>query len=176
MEDFFQIIIIIFFMLSSIASSMKKKKKKQQHEKKPMPRPADSKPQVKAQKQKTSAEILEEILGLKVEMPEPPTKEAPVILEENENIDTWNPSSEYDNNFEYNKHDDRNLDYEESVLSKKLEFSQDRDKRKTFVDEEITISKTKDKTVAQKLFSDRDNLKDYIIIQEILNKPKALRR
>lgn len=169
MEDFFQIIIILVFIISSIVSSMRKKKKQQT--KKPLPVKVEKK--TNTTQQKSSADILEELLGFKVNLPEPQKQEAPPVYSENSynDVDTWDPTKEFED-----KNDNGYSDYQEKITAKKAEFDLDRNKYKAFK-EEILLPKTiKKPTKKLNLFTNQSNLKDYIIIQEILNKPKSYRR
>jgi len=169
MEDFFQIIIILVFIISSIVSSMRKKKKQQA--KKTFPVKVESK--TNSQQQKSSADILEELLGFKVNLPEPQKQEAPPVYAESSqaDVDTWDPEKEFSD-----KNADGYNDYQEKINAKKVEFDLDRNKYKAFK-EDITLPIMIKKPVHKKnLFTKQTNLKDYIIIQEILNKPKAFRR
>lgn len=175
MEDIFQIVIIVFFILSSIASARKKKRKKEQAKNRQNVQTTVQVP-VQKKKQKSSAEILEEILGLKVDIPEPPKREAPAIKHKNEEVDTWDPSSEYDLESE-----DGVSNYQEKISEKKSQLFEAKKKHEAFKNKEVEpqkeeIKKISNSTVTKKLFTGQNNLKDYIIIQEILNKPKALRR
>lgn len=171
MEDFFQILIILIFIIGSIVSSMRKKKKQQA--KKPLPVPVESKANSKQQKQKRSAEILEELMGLKVNLPEPPQKEAPQVYSENSDsdVDTWDPTKEFEV-----KNDDGYSNYQQKTNAKKAEFDLDRNKYRAFKEEIILPNKIKKPAKKLNLFTNNSNLKDYIIIQEILNKPKSYRR
>ena len=81
---------------------MNKKKKQQQKNKgTQIPTSVMLKPQCSKKKQKTSAEILEEMLGLKIELPEPPKKEAPKSYSENleRSGETWDPAKEFERLF-----------------------------------------------------------------------------
>ena len=183
MEDLFQIIFILIFILSSIASSIKKNKKKKQA-KKPVRKPVKVQPTtdpfaepqpVAKKKQKSSAELLEEMLGLKIQLPEPQQREAPKVYSEDSH-DTWDPAKEY----ETDSHPSEKLSkYEEKIIAKKTELKQDKQKHKAFKDTESKPIKpiVKKKTSkASLLLKKQDSLKDLIVVQEILNKPKALRR
>lgn len=177
MEDFIEILFILIFIISSIASSMKKKKKKKPASvRKSTPKPMTAVPQNRSKSQKSSTELLEEMLGLKINLPEPPKKEAPTVYSEDTyyNSSTWDPTKDY----EGIDSEEGSSDYEEKILAKKSEFLQDREKHKAFKRTEIkpqSIARAKQNKFT-KLFSEQNNLKEYIIIQEILNKPKALRR
>lgn len=171
MEDLFQIIIIVIFILSSIVSSMKKKKKAQN---KASRKPVKNKNPELSKNKKSSSDILEEILGMKIELPEPQPVEVPVNYSEDstEQENTWDPEKDYavtNNNSE--------IDYKDVIKAKKSELLEDKLKYKATSKSEVYFSQVKPKiTKAQKLFSNASSLKDYIIIHEILDKPKALRR
>lgn len=182
MEDLFQILFIVIFIVSSIVSSMKKKKKKQQaaNKRTQMPtankqtqKPAVMKPAAAKMKQKTSSEILEEILGLKIQLPEPPQKEAPKSYSEPHSYEehSWDPAKDYDD-----INEDKSEDYHDRINAKKSQLEKDKDKHKAFKDTLVLPKQTAKPTKFQKLFENQSNLKDYIVIQELLNKPKALRR
>lgn len=170
MEDLFQIILIAVFIISSIVSSMSKKKKQQkakasQAEQSNLPKknvPLES-------RQKPANKMLEELLGFKIELPEPPKREAPVNYSESEH--TWDPSKEYETQLE-----DGVSDYQSKNAEKKDQISQDRIKYKAFKDESAKVKYVPKKITKEKILSSKSNLKDYIVIQELLNKPKALRR
>jgi hypothetical protein len=175
MEDLFQIIFILIFIISSIVSSINKKKKKQQKAAKPKP-VVVKKPQTattKKAEQKTTSQILEEMLGLKIELPEPQKSEAPPDYSEKSlKADTWDPSKEFDD-----RTDDGESNYQEKISAKKSQFLEDRKKHLAFKKEEKTdVREVVRSSTRNKLFAKDANLKDYIIVQEILNKPKALRR
>jgi hypothetical protein len=171
MEDYFQIIFIAIFIISSIISSMNKKKKKQQA-KMAKSMPTKRQPVAANVKKKSSSQILEEILGLKIEIPEPPQKEAPVVYSNyGESNTTWDPAKEYDDIT-----DDGYSNYENKISQKKAEYLKDSTKHKAFKDDVVKVKPTQKNIYKEKIFTNQSNLKNYIVIQELLNKPKALRR
>lgn len=177
MEDFIEILFILIFIISSIVSSMrKKKKKKPANVKKSSSRPMTTAPQNRVKSQKSSADILEQMLGLKLNLPEPPQKEAPTVYSEDSYQDdsTWDPAKEYDSM----ESTEGSSNYEDRISAKKSEFRQDKEKHKAFksLETKVPLISPVKKSNFSKLFSEQNNLKDFIIIQEILNKPKALRR
>jgi len=172
MEDLFQILFILIFIVGSIVSSMRKKKKKEQNKQTNTMQPKNIKTQESnTKKQKSSAELLEELLGLKVQLPEPQAKEAPMVYSEEDRIETWDPAKEFEDSAEI-----KNSTYKEKTIAKKIEFNQDRKRYKAFSKSVSPTRTFKKSTTVQRLFSNPTDLKDYIIVQEILNKPKALRR
>jgi len=173
MEDIFQILIFLIFIVSSIISSRNKKKKKQQQKKKTtlpqnMPSSAKSK---QPTKQKTQQEIFEELFGIKTK----PTPQ-PVVYEEEKVEDsvyqTWNAEDD----FSQTPHND-DYSYEEKDQKKKSLIEQNKasysNLKKSTKPAEIII---RPKSKLQKIFSNPSNLKEYIVINEVLKKPKALRK
>lgn len=171
MEELFQILIILFFIGASIASSLKKKK--QQLQRQASKTYSDKSPST----QKISSDILEDILGFKIEAPDdrPKQKESSYI---DESVDTfaehesWNPENEFieqeikkDNNFK------RKSEIIKSIYESEKKQLKVFDKKDT-KDFYITESTNK----LQKLLLNPSNVKEYLIVSEILNKPKALRR
>jgi hypothetical protein len=122
-------------------------------------------------KKKSSADILEEMFGMKIELPEPQEAEAPKNYSENVKEETWDPVKEFDEVYEKPE-----SDYELKNTAKKSELSANSQKHRAFKEEKIDADTLVDVLGVQKLFSKQANLKDYIKVQEILNKPKALRR
>jgi len=175
MEDLFQILFILFFIITSIVSSMRKKKKRQQA--KTVPKSQPLKTEATYKKQKSSSEILEEILGIKIEKPEPQPQEVPTFQSSpytssyQGGNETWDPTSEYEETSE-----EGTSTYKEKMEAKKSEITQDKKKHKAFQENKVIHKKKIHPNKFAKLFSKKSDLKKYIIIQEVLNKPKALQR
>lgn len=177
MEDYFQIIFIAIFIISSIISSMNKKKKKAEARKNAQTGSTQmTQPVATRKKQKTSADILEEILGMKVEIPEPQKTEVPYSYGEDEEVEhSWDPTKDYEVKTEQ-KANDGVSDFQAINDAKKDQASHDRNRYKAFNDEVVIEKFVQNNNYKEKIFASQSNLKDYIIIQELLNKPKALRR
>ncbi|MCW8850647.1 MAG: hypothetical protein OQJ81_11760 [Melioribacteraceae bacterium] len=169
MEDYFQIIFIAIFIISSIISSLNKKKKQQAKaaEVKNTGLPKEQFPSQR--EQKPANKILEELLGFKIEIPEPPQKEAPISYSEEE--ESWDPAKEFETQVE-----DGVSDYQKLNAQKKDQASQDRTKYQAFKKDAVNNKYIPKKVSKEKILSSKSNLKDYIVIQELLNKPKSLRR
>ncbi len=199
MEDAIQIIIFILFFIFSIISSKNKKKKQQKIKRQANP------PSGKIYKQQTQQnkqqDIFEELFGLKPKPQVPPVGTATEANKQKESgYKTWYAEDD----FKPKRHND-NYSFKEKDEELKQEFAEEdiehdvfRIKRKSNFEEDIKKTKeklTKEKlehgaliknkqnltknTVEnkyQKLFQNPSTLKDYIIVSEILNKPKALRR
>ncbi len=169
MEDLFQIVLIAVFIISTIVSSINKKKKQQAKASKADQSNLPKKNVPIATQQKPANKMLEELLGFKIDIPEPPKREAPVNYSENET--TWDPTKEYET-----KVNDGLNDYQTKNAAKKDQISHDRIKYKAFKDEPAKTKYVPKIISRKKIISSESNLKDYIVIQELLNKPKALRR
>ena len=113
------------------------------------------------------------MLGLKIELPEPRIPEVPVDYSENTiEHKTWDPAKEY-----AEVETEGVSDYRDKVSVKKSEILNARKKHTAFHKENnIDLQQVVEASGISKLFSKEANLKDYIKVQEILNKPKALRR
>ena len=169
MEDYFQIIFIVIFIIASIISSLNKKKKQQAKLDQTESTNLSQKQVPVARPQKPANKMLEELLGFKIEIPEPPQREAPVNY--SENLDTWDPSKEYETQVQ-----DGVSDFQAKNAEKKNQASQDRMKYQAFKEEIVKAKPVKKITKRENILLSHSKLKDYIIIQELLNKPKALRR
>lgn len=176
MEDFFQILIFVIFIVSSIISSRNKKKKKQQQKQKTAM--ASSIPSNKKSKhptkQKTQQEIFEELFGIKTTSSVPP----PVVYEQEEKVEdsvyqTWNAEDD----FNQTKHND-DYSYKEKDQKRKALIEESKAAYKSFEKHSAsnTIKKPRPKSKLQKIFSNPSNLKEYIVLSEVLGKPKSLRR
>ena len=184
MEDLFQILIILIFIIGSIISSLNKKKKRQKvkmQKESNNPVVPDKRervtPNISQENQKSSSDILEEMFGLKIKLPEPQSDEAPIDYSESmtEEEETWDPAKDYEgvNDPIRKVRIEKNYDLKDS--EKKTELLADKEKHRAFKKDKK--SETLLYSIArQKLFSEEANLKEYIIVQEILNKPKALRK
>jgi len=195
MEDTIQIIIFILFFIFSIISSKNKKKKKQQQLKKK----ANS-PHIQSAKQgklkRNQQEIFEELFGLK---PEPEVPPVGVVNKDNKNEESSYKTWYAEDDFKYRKHNDNysfrekdedlkeefaEEDIEHDIfkhtpkdyLKTKKQLEQEKLKHKSLISKQIDKSQNKKKNKYQKLFQNPSSLKDYIVISEILTKPKALRR
>ncbi len=175
MEDYFQIIFIAIFIISSIISSLNKKKKKQAKMAEAKSTNLTQETVSDVVQQKPANKMLEELLGFKVEIPEPPKRDAPVNYSENYDNTSWDPTKEYEDKISV-KSQDGVSDFQAINDAKKDQVSRDRLKYQAFKEEKVVPRAIKKDTLAKKLFASQSNLKDYIIIQELLNKPKSLRR
>jgi len=167
MEDAIQIIFFIIFFIFSILSSKKKNKKKKSN----VPvQPAKAKKNQSSQT-KTQQEIFEELFGLKQKPEVPPVDVITETQKTKENVyKTWYAEDD----FKKTKHND-NYSFKEKVQKTKEQLEKEKLEHEALKQ----VSKSP-KIVAQnkyqKLLLNPTTLKDFIVISEILNKPKALRR
>ncbi|MCB0743062.1 MAG: hypothetical protein KDC67_04100, partial [Ignavibacteriae bacterium] len=88
---------------------------------------------------------------------------------------TWNPEESYKN-----KTEQVVSDYQRKSDAVKDQLILDKQKYKSnfgeIKNEVIREESVSERSKILKLMSEKENLKDYIIISEILNKPKALRK
>jgi hypothetical protein len=168
MEDFFQILIFIIFIISSIISSKNKKKKKQQKSKTLGNNPKISSTQ---KPQKTQQEIFEELFGLK---PKPEVPPVGVITETPKAEKTVYKTWYAEDDFKKTKHND-NYSFKDKVQNTKEQLEKEKQEHEALT-KKTKSRKTVKKNKYQKLFQNPSTLRDYIIVSEILNKPKALVR
>ncbi len=176
MEDFFQILIFIVFIVSSIISSRNKKKKKRQQQQQKTNTPTSVPTTIKNRqptKEKTPQEILEELFGIKTNPPLPPPVYKEEVKVEDSVYETWNAEDD----FTQTKHND-DYSYKEKDKRRKALIEQSKAAYTTYKKHSTSSVKKKSRTQTklQKIFSNPSNLKEYIVINEILAKPKALRR
>ena len=164
MEDAIQIVFFIIFFIFSILSSKNKNKKKKTN----VPvQPAKTK-QNKSSQTKTQQEIFEDLFGLKTEH-----DTQPVV------IDTEPTTSSYKSWYAGDNYNKTNYDDASSFKEKVQKTKEQLEKEK--LEHEALKQKIKSTHIVkqnkyQKLLLNSSTLKEFIIISEILNKPKALRR
>lgn len=180
MEDFIQIIIIIIFILSAISSSKKKKDKgKTPPLVKPTQLPQNMNKNKNIDLQNAGTKILENIFGFKLELPEPQKTQVPVNYSDDiPSLD--NKRVEYVDYDEEKGLEEINEgtedNYTEKYLAHKSQINAAKEKRQSFKVQNKSIHDLKSVNRFAKLMKEKNSLKNYIIIQEILSKPKALRK
>jgi len=199
--NFFEYLIIIFFVVSALQSFFGKKKKQQAKERQAQQgRSAQQipQPQNRRQNEESPKDILEQMFGLKI--PDQSEKQTKIPSDTNTEVldpkgyheTTWNPEEEYEDSIGIETVRYENQDY------------QNRHKKTEYADP--TIRKAEQPSTAQKIMgkiptkmevenvgkmdletvqfiqrirnniSNPDSIREYILVSEILNKPKALRR
>ncbi|OGU35586.1 MAG: hypothetical protein A2068_09420 [Ignavibacteria bacterium GWB2_35_6b] len=186
MDNLLEIIIILFFVLSGIKSLFGDKKKRRQNMEEKIPGNTHVKKEKKFPKDEN--ELFETIFGIPK-----PTAKTPDPFDEpdleqrtysqNENRDyenTWNPEDEFEKNNNYKPsqaekkqkifEEISRIDYDKQVPVKSA--------AKEIVPFERTLKVSSNNRAIEirRIFKNKKSVKDAIIIAEILNKPKALRR
>ena len=186
MDNLLEIIIILYFVLSGINSLFGQKKQQRQKMEGKIPGNTPVKKENKFPKDEN--ELFETMFGI----PKPTTKTTDPFEEpglegrtysKNENTDyenTWNPEDEFEKNTEYALsqaekkqkifEEISKIDYDKFIPSKSLQTG--------IPASEVTIKAPVNKRALdlRKILKNRKSVKDSIIIAEILNKPKALRK
>ena len=200
-NNLFEYLIIIFFIFSILQSIFKKKKKNAGK-----PAPTSQRPEqrrtAQTQRNESAQDILEEIFGFKAPKPpapqpkpqpvrqsEPPARTKATVLDPFEhNQTTWHPEEEYEDSigvqtirYENKREEKPSYQQEMAKLERMAERSKDSLAKLPDKIKIEDLGKTLDRTaqIVQKIKNSIHNpetLRDYIIVSEILNKPKALRR
>jgi hypothetical protein len=106
------------------------------------------------------------------------TPPPPVQYEKAKNIEdsayqTWNAEDDFNKTKHNDDYSFKIRDQKKKSLFEKNKASYTSLEKNTSL---LTEKKPRTKTKLQKIFSNPSNLKEYIIISEVLGKPKALRR
>jgi hypothetical protein len=197
-SNLFEYLIIIFFVVSAIQSFFGKKKKQQQKERQTQERAGASRPQRTEAKKESAQEILEQLFGLKIPEEKPKQTKTPSggntdVLDPSGYHDTsWNPEEEYEDSigvetvrYENNDYNKWNTNSEYVEPAKKVDSKTSAAQKimgkiptKMEVEEVGTVS-TEEIQFVQRIrnnISNPDSIREYILVSEILNKPKALRK
>lgn len=186
MDNILEIIIILFFLLSGINSIFGDKKKRRQKMEEKIPQDTSAKKEKKFPKDES--ELFETLFGI----PKPTTKTPDPFDEpdleqrtysKNESTDyenTWNPEDEFEKSSEIKPSDVTKkekifeeiakIDYDKIIPAKsaKIEI--------VSLDKLTKPQVNKKVSELRKILKSKKSVKDSIIIAEILNKPKALRK
>jgi hypothetical protein len=199
-SNFFEYLIIIFFIVSAL-KSLFGKKKKQQRESEARQRQSAQQPQNRRQSEENPKDILEQLFGLKIpDQSEQTGKQTKIPSDTNTEVldpsgyhDTsWNPEEEfedsigvetvrYENQGYQNRHS--KTEYADPTIRKTEEPSTAKKimgKIPTKMEVE-NVGGTDKETVQfieriRNNISNPDSIREYILVSEILNKPRALRR
>lgn len=186
MDNLLEIIIILFFVLSGINSLFGQKKKQRQKMEEKIPQDSPVKKEKKFPKDE--AELFETIFGIPK-----PTAKTPDPFDEpdleqrtysqNENRDyenTWNPEDEFEksNNYRPSQAEKKQkifeeisrIDYDKQVPAKSSA------KEIVPFERNLKVQSNKGAIEIRRILKNKKSVKNSIIIAEILNKPKALRR
>lgn len=202
-SNLFEYLIILFFIFSAIQSILSKKKKDRQkleERQKQKEQSSDAGQTVRqsprgTQQKESPKDILEEMFGLKFpEDKEPKTKTTSKRtmggFDPPDNDETsWNPEEEYEDSLGIEttryaeKEEKSSYEYQEKMAA--LERKAEKSKR--MIDRlpaKMEVVEVGGPTVEQKLLAGRikntlrdpETLREYILVSELLNKPRALRR
>ena len=196
--SFFEYLIIIFFIISALQGIFGKKKKQQQQSRQAQNRPSVPRQRQAEVKKESTQQILEQMFGLKI--PEENKRQTKIpsdtrteILDPSGYHDTsWNPEEEYEDSvgvetvrYENQEYQNRHSKTVYSEPTRKTVKETDSARKimgniptQMKVEE---IGKTSSDTIqfVQRIrnnISNPDSIREYILVSEILNKPKALRR
>ena len=174
MDNIIQVIVIIFVIWSILGSAFKKKPQNPPQKVKRRI-PGDGSNQPSPNYSKTSQDVLEDILGFKIpqpnsEYPEESNYEAEDLEISSKDLETNTP--EVGTEAQYDSIPDVNYDKLaplETAASKSLRV----DIHKQYLEK---VFVTDQREQIKKKIRDRSTLRDAVLITEILNKPKALRK
>ncbi len=160
MDNFFEIL-IIFFVIISILNSIFGKKKPQQKESEKQ----EDIPEIPQQKQ-NNKEIFERIFGI------PAQKSEEEIKSQTDEYNTWNPEDEFKDLTEHKPEEIITVDYDklESLEAKQHEIQ----KKDTVISLTPLVRPSNLRLIElMRIMKNPMTLRDYILVSEILNKPKA---
>ncbi len=188
MDNFFQIIFILFIIISIVSSFLEKKRKQAGSKPKGKPEPQNnlqrklSRP--KREIKEKQREFLAEVLGLEYD---DSVKNKVVSVEEKEPNDvqdfrTWNPEEEFEEAEQHlEKEEERSEQISKIDLDKDVRLAKEIPEFKDkpgFAYSSSTKSKGANllaQSIRKKLRR-KKTIREYILVSEILGKPKALRR
>ncbi len=183
MGDIIEIIIILFFILSAFGGIFKKKKQQRQEmeQKPPSPKPSSEK----------TKDVFEELFGVK--FPEEEETQVETTRYETQTEETWDPETEFFGEAQkVEKPEPPRIERKKPKIEpqykpswKQINYDKlNRQEVKELQKEEIDIkelvkSKLKINKRANEIrnkLKNQNSIREFIVISEILNKPKALRR
>lgn len=199
-SNLFEYLIIIFFIVSALQSLFGKKKKeqkkRQQQQRREMPSSGQARRRTQntRRKEESPRDIFEEMFGVKLPKEEeketkiPADKDTEVLDPSSANQTTWNPEEEYKDSIgvetvRYEDNKEEKPSYQEEMAA--LERKADRMKKSLdSLPDQIEVVDISSVSEEQKILASRikrtlrdpDSLREYILVSELLNKPKALRR
>lgn len=189
MDSVIEYIVFIIFLISILNGIFGKKKKKQQQQKAQAERKAQPKSgAAKSVPEKKTQDILEELFGLKMS-PEERIDSKEAVADKNldtkleaekfQRVDTWDPEDEF-----------KEVDYSTSeMIQNKFTPRQYQSKSKDLepvqrirasekyhsIAKKVEHNTNKRRKEIKKKLNNPKTIRDYIIVQELLNEPKAFR-
>ena len=185
MDNIFEILIYLLIIISFLSGILKKKNKKKQH---PVQRPQNQEPiereaTVVQTPQKSEYDILKEIEAffkvgeeeIDTKQPQSTTETANEIdFEEHIESDKWHQPTPSEH-----KYTDVWKDKQKELLNKKSEIDSGIEEQAVRFEKYLKKKHTAASEISKKIrtkLTDPASLKDYIVISEIMAKPKAFRR
>lgn len=197
-DKVFEILIALYFVFALIGSYLKKKKKEEQKRKNLQAVPVEasdeiveveSREDIRARRDRETREMLNKILGVQIPQQDnedlaETVKDEYIPDEQQEELPTWHPEEEFEEVEEdvSTKHDN-SLD---DMLARQYELPQAESEfqapsmlnENDFVDKTIKANDEANPLNKKllKMLRNPETLKEAILLTEIINKPKALRR
>ena len=187
MDNILEYIVFIFFLISILNGIFGKKKKKEQQKRKAAAQSGETqqKPVPTQRKKKDTQEILEELFGLKMpqqntETSKPNVQQFKLPEEKKQYVEeesSWDPEQEFGSVYKQTKERPK---YEPKVYKMPEKFVSTEgnirasEKYHSF-DEPKLVRENSRKREIKAMFKDPKTIRDYIIVQELLNEPKAFR-
>lgn len=167
MDDIIQIIVVLFFIWS-IFGSISKKKKEEQKKFPQKPTGKAGRP-LPSSSQRSSEEILGEIFGMKIPKPVPDY----TYQNNYEDVDIEKDAKDLEETPTDYKNDAWNIDYDKQA---KLENNLKALEPDSSIPDLVPDPRCAVSNRIKRKIKNSSTLKDAILISEILNKPKSLRR
>lgn len=183
MDSIFEYLIILFFIFSILQGIFSKKKKEAEKKQPPQNRgrniPEKTYP-TETKKEKSAEEILGEMFGFPTSKPkedtsikrEPRNYDYPQTSEEN--VQTWDPASEFGIESTQPVKKKTTFSEKSAAYDKTQSYSKVKIPKLDELIKQSAATSSKLKRI-KKLLSNQQSIRDMIIAQEILNKPKAFR-
>lgn len=195
MDNLFEYLIILFFIFSILQSFLGKKKKQQQQRQQHSQTTSSTTSTSKEKRQESTSDILEQLFGLKI----PEESKSPSRSSSDRNAEvldpvgyhetTWNPEEDYEDSigietvrYSKKRSEAKQTEFIDPVKSLEKKISDAKKSMAKLPDsievEELSESEYSSSFVKniRKKIANPESIREYILVSEILNKPKAHRR
>lgn len=195
MDNLFEYLIILFFIFSILQSFLGKKKKQQQQRQQQSQTTSSTTSTSKEKKQESTSDILEQLFGLKILEESKSTsrsssdRNAEVLDPVGYHETTWNPEEDYEDSigietvrYSKKRSEAKQTEFIDPVKSLEKKISDAKKSMAKLPDsievEELSESEYSSSFVKniRKKIANPESIREYILVSEILNKPKAHRR
>ncbi len=195
MDNLFEYLIILFFIFSILQSFLGKKKKQQQQRQQQSQTTSSTTSTSKEKKQESTSDILEQLFGLKIPEESKSTsrsssdRNAEVLDPVGYHETTWNPEEDYEDSigietvrYSKKRSEAKQTEFIDPVKSLEKKISDAKKSMAKLPDsievEELSESEYSSSFVKniRKKIANPESIREYILVSEILNKPKAHRR